>query len=299
MAELSTMAMLSALHISIYSARKFDKKETKALAERHGTNEKVARVSKRLYESKNYNDILKAVSAARQEYYENTLPWMDDGGRITTSANFMSLTSVMRQKEAEFYRPVPLFISEWPEIVQAARFTLNGLWDAKDYPPAYKLKDRFKFELKFYPLPDANDFRAAIRDEDIDAIRKQITLDNKSSLQKAMDEPYRRLFDGVAHMASRLNGAKTCPCRACKGREFKTDEFKDSLIDNLVSMVEVLPRLNLTNDPVLTDLIDEVKTSLTPFNPGVIRENEPLRKTLAARAAEIQSNMAGFFSQVA
>jgi len=297
MAELATMAMLSALHVSVYSGRKFDKKATAEVAQWHKTDEKVGRYSKRLLpeDAHSFKLIGTKAAAARAIFNRNTLPWYDDGSRMLPSANFLPCTAEMRAAESEFLAAIPPFIQEWPMLKARAKVELNGLWREEDYPSVEKLKKLFKMELKFFPIPDGNDFRAQIRDEDLEAIKKQIDLDTKETLNESMKEPYRRLFDGVAHMASRLNGAKTCPCRKCKGKEFKSDDFNDSLVNNLVDMCEVLPRLNLTGDDDLEFLIEQVKANLTEFKPDMIRGSEVLRKTLAQRAAEIQESMKGFY----
>src|SRR5882724_9159551 len=119
MAELNTMAMLADLHLSVYSARKFDKKATAEVATWHNTDQKVSRYSKRLFAvdgAESHKAIGTAATAARQAFHANTLPWLDSGARILTSANFLPCTAIMREKEADFWIAVPIFIDQYPML---------------------------------------------------------------------------------------------------------------------------------------------------------------------------------------
>lgn len=301
MNSMNTRAMLSTLSIKQYAARKYDKKATREIAQTHGTNENVGRYNKNLLpaDAASYKAIATAAGAARIEFYKNTLPWLDDGARVLPSTNYLSCVSEMRKRTDAFELTISPFIVEYPLLKARAKAALNGLYREEDYPTVDKLKAAFKMNLRFFPLPDAADFRADIRQEDVDAIKQQIDFDTKSSIAKAMEEPYKRLFDGVAHMASRLSESKTCACRACKGRVFQGGEFKDTLVSNLVDLCDTLPRLNLTGDPQLTASVEEVKAALTGFSAGALRDNQTVRTTLAARAEEIACNLRVFYAPAA
>lgn len=293
---ITTTAMLSRLKLGMWTPSKFDKKASARTAKQNGVEDKVIRLNKNLFpfECETYSAVKTAFRLIREEFNELTLPWLDDGTRITTAANFMELNRRIREKEDAIEAVLPPFFERWPFLKAQSKVALNGLYVEEDFPDIAKLKERFTHELKFYPIPDAADFRTELSADALETIKQQITADQKSAVSAAMEEPYLRLHDGVAHMAARLSGAKTCPCRKCKGKEYSTDQFGDSLIDNLIDMCETLPRLNLTGDPELTQYVEKVKVSLTAFKPDEVRGSEPLKKTLAERAAEIQRDLAGY-----
>lgn len=295
---ITSSAMLAALHLSMWTPSKFDKKASRKTAEDNNVTEKALRLNKNLFpfECASYAAVASAYREARDTFNTESLPWLDNGTRIITATNFMEFNRRMKEREKLIDMVLPEFFDRWPFLKSQSRTALNGLWREEDFPDLAQLRERFKFELKFYPIPDAADFRVELPAEAIETIKAQISQDTKASVAKAMEEPYRRLYDGVAHMAARLSAAKTCPCSKCKGKEYKTDTFNDSLIDNLVDMCDVLPRLNLTADPFLEDYIEQVKTGLTQFAPELVRESEPLKKTLAERAAAIEQDLAGWMN---
>lgn len=297
----NSKAMLAAFSASQWTARRHDKKASKELAAKHSVRDKAIRVSKDLFpfDCDVYNAIGAAIGAGRTEFYEQTLPWLDNGARILTAANFLACGQAMRQKQSVFEAALQPFFDQYPFLKSRAEHELGGLFREEDFPELKALKQRYSWELKFYPIPDAADFRCEIHDDAVAAIKEQITLDTKTTIAKAMDEPYKRLFDGVAHMAARLSGSKSCPCRNCKGKVFTSDQFSDSLVNNLISICDTLPRLNLTADPYLENYIEQVKAGLTEFKPDIIRDSDALKKTLAERAAEIQRDLSGWMGNEA
>ena len=75
--NLSTKAMLVDLSLRVYTARKFDKKITREVAQRHGTTEKAGNYNKNLlpFDAPSYEAIGAVGGAARGEHYEQTLPY--------------------------------------------------------------------------------------------------------------------------------------------------------------------------------------------------------------------------------
>lgn len=289
--------MLASLSISMWGARRHDKQISKEVADQHQTTETAGRYTKNLLPDEGaevYKAIVTAAGACRAEFYKETLPWLDSGSRILPATNFLHFSEVMKEKEAALKATWQPFFEQYPFLRARAKNTRGSMFNEADYPDAYELRERFDVELKFLPIPDAADFRVDIADDAVAAIKEQISKDQKSTVAKAMEEPYKELFDAVAHMGARLAGAKTCPCRGCKGKTFLTDQFGDSIVNNMVEICQRLPRLNLTADPYLNAFIEQTKASLTGFQPDTIRASDQVRKTLAERAAEIAADMGGY-----
>ena len=290
--NLRSTAMLTSLSIGLLAARKFDKKETAALAQRHGAVEKALHLNKTLFStSEHYQAITAVRSRARAYINDHTNPWDGEGWRIMRSSEFMEMSAEIRKFELEFDHAVKPFLVEYQSGRLRDKAVLNGLWREEDYPPVEKAKKKFYFELEFQPLPDVSDWRVDVGREEMEVLRRQAEKSVQDRINKSMVEPHYRLFDGVAHMASRITGAKTCPCRGCKNRMFLSDSVSDSLVDNLRKICDILPKLNITDDPNLAALIEEAKAGLLSFNVGTIRENPTVRNTLAERAAKLQSEL--------
>jgi len=300
--SLTSRAMLCTFSTSAYSGRKADKKATREIREWHQiTEEKVIEAKKRTFpeDAPSYKAITAIIGKGRDAFHEETLPWLQNGTGILPAANFMHCTERFNVLEREFYQALPAFFEEWPQLVEQAQGILKTLFDPTDYPPLAKLKKRFSFGIKIFPMPDESDFRADIPDDQLDVIKIEMAANIENTVKQSMMEPYSQLWDAVAHMASRLQAQTTCPCRKCKGKTFKSDQFGDSLVENVAEVCERLPRLNLLADPKLDEMILVVKASLTTIAPDLLRGNEEVKKSLAERAQAIRDEMSVFFPSAA
>lgn len=289
-----TNVLLATLSMSAWSAKKYDRKISQKVAAEHGATENVGRYNKNLMpiEASTYRACHDLRSEARAFFNNETLPWLDmDGTRIVASTNFLNLSEGMRERRLKIENADKLFLDEAPTLFERARFCLNGMWKAEDYPTGKKLSKKFSFALKFFPMPDAADFRVK---ELTDEVKQQAAADIQQGIEGAIGDLWDRLDQVVTHMASRLANKKMCDCKACKGREFKTDEFHDTLVENVRNVCDIIPRLNFTGDPKLEECRKQILAGLAQFEPQQLRDSQSLRETIAERAEQIQKEMAIF-----
>ena len=69
--------------------------------------------------------------------------------------------------------------------------------------------------------------------------------------------------------------------------------FRDTIVTNLVKLVDVLPKLNVTGDPELERLADQVRASLL-VDPQELRKSESVRTETAKAANRIATTMAAY-----
>jgi hypothetical protein len=136
------------------------------------------------------------------------------------------------------------------------------------------------------PLPDAGDFRVTLGEEEKERIKRQITAAVEASLQVASRDLWQRLYEAVSHLAERLQAYKVT-------EEGVEHPFRDSVVTNLVKLVDVLPKLNVTGDPELERLASQVRASLL-VDPQELRKSESIRSETAKNAAAIAGRMAAY-----
>jgi len=289
--SLSTRAMLCSLSISMWSARKHDPEASEEIASRHGARPDAGRYHKVLLPKEALAEIQKIVSEARQEHYFMTLPWGDDGYRVLPAAAYFDHTAKMRALSNRFHPAVDSLVNRLTQLIEEARARLGGLFRESDYPHPEELRSRFAFETRVLPLPDAGDFRVALGDDERERVKRQITATVEASLQLASRELWQRLYDAVHHMAERLGQYKTT-------KEGVEHPFRDTVVTNLVKLVDVLPKLNVTHDPELERLAAEVRSSLL-VDPKELRASESVRTETAKAAAAIADRMTKYMSAYA
>jgi len=280
--------MLCSLSISMWSARKHDPDASQEIAQRHGAQADAGRYHKVLLPKAALAEIQKVVSDARQEHYFMTLPWDDNGYRVLPAAAYMDHTEKMRELSNRFTPAVEALAREFGKLVEEAKVRLGGLFRSEDYPSPDELCSKFSFETKVMPLPDAGDFRVTLGDEEKERIKRQITTAVEASLQVASRDLWQRLYEAVSHLAERLSAYKVTGV----GVEHP---FRDTVVTNLVRLVDVLPKLNVTGDPELERLAAQVRASLL-VDPQELRNSESMRSETAKAATAICDRMAAYMA---
>ena len=294
--DLSTRAMLAGLSISAWSAKRFDKKVSAEVAHAHGTSEDVGRYNKKLVADDEFlNEIRTQASAARDYYYYNTLAWDDDGHRILNASLYYDYMAKMEQFQNAFNAAADKFCdySHWTEVVERAKGKLNGLFNPEDYPRHQEIRRKFDLRVKISPLPASQDFRVALDAVAVQQIQEAHEKAVEETIFRSMKDVYERIHHTVEDMANRLGSMEITP-------EGKTlHAFRDSVTGNLQELLDVLPHLNIINDPSLNALGDSLRATLLQHSAQSLRDNHIVRKNTAERAAEIAQKMAAFVGQMA
>ena len=148
-------AMLAAVHISIWTAIKHDRKISRDVADQHGAHQGAGRYNKQLLRGADKLDELRTLAGqVRQYFYKITLPWSDEGFRLLPSNLYFDLTARMREFEASFEQGVESFLQVYPQYIEQVRPELNGLFREEDYPAADKLRKKFGVKLEILAYPD-------------------------------------------------------------------------------------------------------------------------------------------------
>lgn len=300
--SLGSRAMLVNLHMPQWGNRKTDKRISRETAQEYGLGEKVGRYNKWLLiededgnRAKEYMAIVTVVNASRQRHYELSLQWGDDGMRIQSAANYMPWLTAMREQREEFEKVVDVFVKVYPKLVQRSQELMGRMKQAgkiktmfleSDYPQPFTMRDRFAFETRALPLPEADrfnvDFRVSLGDRQaqllVEATRQQIEADMAETLNGISAKLFERLSKVVA--------------RVIKIGE-KGGQLRDVLADDLRETCGLVGRLNFTGDPNVEQFKQRVLKELT-FDTASLKGAPEARKQYADRASKIMDDMAAF-----
>lgn len=262
-------AMLVSVKITMPQTAKQDKEVTAEVTASHNADKDAGQFRKKLYTKEMVDGFKKASNAARQSLYEMTLPW-GEGSRILLVTNYTRLVEQMKSLERKFWEEVENFLDTVEENQHNERRRLGSLYRDDDYLTKEELREKFLFETKFLPLPDASDWRVTLGQEDTERLRRQTEAQLKAAYAEAAKEPWLRLKKVIDNMVERLSD---------------TDKkFHNTLITNVTDLCDLLPALNLGNDPVLASLAREARSQLTGYDPADIRKDPGTRKVVAEKA---------------
>ena len=160
-------AMLAAVHISVWTAVKHDRKVSRDVADQHGAHQGAGRYNKQLlHGALKLEELRNLAGQIRQHFYKVTLPWSDEGFRLLPSNFYFDLMARMREFEASFDAGVDAFLRVYPQYVEQVRPELNGLFREEDDPSPEKLKAKFGVKLEVLPIPTGADFRVQMSAEE-------------------------------------------------------------------------------------------------------------------------------------
>lgn len=281
--NLNDRALLVQLSVSQWMGRKLDKKASKDAADSAGATRSAVRTHKDLLPG---CDELAAVHSKtnliRAAFYDNTLPWGLDGMQVLPTSNYLNYSTEYRKDRSDWYSLVNTFLGAYEAAKWYAendkRRTLGTLYTPTDYPDVKDLERKFNMDLAIFPVP-ATDFRVQIASEELTRIQQDVERRVADAQATAMREVWQRLYDKVKHIAEKCADPKAI--------------FRDTMIENARELVELLPRLNLTDDPNLEALRVEVEAKLI-HHPDAIRNNPDLRRDTATEAKKIMDAMGVF-----
>jgi hypothetical protein len=261
--SITTNAMVLNLQIGIWQGYRLDKDASRKVTEDANAAGDAARVNKHLVPKESLKEIVSASNAVRAHFYERTLPWKDNGDRLLTRLMFQDFTAD-------------------PAARAKAEFRMGELFKAEDYPAAESLRRRFYINMDIDAVTEAGDFRVQMEASQLDGIRTSMETAMNERLGRAMFDVWDRLRTVVGHFATKMADGEAV--------------FRDATVRNIEELVEILPGLNVTGDPDLDALADEVKRTLAGYAPVDLRKKPEVRAQAAKEAKDIMDRMSGFMN---
>lgn len=267
--SISSAAVLIDLSIGSWTGRKLDKKASDDVTTNAGAALGVARVNKKLLgDCPELDAVQKFAANARNTHYSMTMPWSDLGLRLCPTAQYIGrYEKVMSDLQQEFWRLVKVFLEAYEWEIQSAQLKLGALFNADEYPSAEALASKFKFRYVPIPLPDAGDWRLDIGNEAAQVLRTEYEGYYKTQLNEAMGDVWKRAHTALSKMSERLDYA-----------DHETKKvFRDSLVDNVQEIIELLGVCNMTGDATMTRAQQQLSVAMQGITPDALREDAHLR----------------------
>lgn len=278
---LAERAMLVRLKRSMYQPYAFDASTTAQVEMQTGVR-KAGRFNKRLfldcYELRDANSALNDVYTF---HMRNTVPWLDDGVRMLPASLYFEYNQTMSDLIRTAKAKIAKLVERWDYLVQQDMLRLGPLANSSDYPR--DVACCYEVAVKFMPVPDVADFRVQISDED------------KATLQSAIEEAeqgvakylLQEMLDPIRRAAEKL----AVPI----GEEGAI--FRDTLMSNITDVVDRAKKLNISNDPQVAAVVDEITQSISVYarNPDRLREDVGARLDAQTKLDGIMSKLSGLF----
>jgi len=261
---ISSSAMLVDLSISLWSGFKQDKKVSGDIDTINSTTTKAGNYSKRLLAGDNsLSEIQKVVTLCRTYNNSMTTPWSDSGPRLLPTALFMEYKREITRLEKVYWDIVNAFLPKYGDKIESAKVALGDLFNRDDYPCQAEVKTKFKFSVKFIPVPEANDFRVDIGKQGLAELKYQYEESYKQNIEKSMESVWDRTHKVLEQLSY---GLRTNP-------DGSTGRIFQSVFDNASQLCSILTALNITGDTKLEAMRVQMEASLRGVDANDCKAN--------------------------
>jgi len=173
----------------------------------------------------------------------------------------------MSEVENKFYSLVNDFIANYDYEIIKAQSRMGSLFNQEDYPSAETLRNKFTFSINYMPLPTGGDFRLDIGNEAIADLQRDYEAAFTDKLEGAMADIWQRLYKSLSAMSERLDYAA----------HEKKKVFRDSLVENVGDMIDMLKACNVTGNSQMSAMADKLDYAMRGVTPEALRDDGYLR----------------------
>lgn len=274
-------AMVANLSIGIWQGYRLDKEASAKVTKDAGAKADAARVNKHLVPKEALAPVVTASGAIRTHFYEKTMPWRDNGDRILTKKLFLTFVPEHERLVGVFNDAVRKFLDvDYATAIEQASFRMGELFKPEDYPRVSDLHHRFYARLDIDAITTKDDFRVQIDGDHVDRIKASMEAAAEARFKAATADIWRRIGEAVGRAHERLA---------------KPDAvFQASTIENVQDLIELLPGLNVLDDPNIEVVRQMIEKSFAGADAIEIRKDPAHREELAGEAQKIIDKMAGF-----
>ena len=290
MDKIQNNAMLLTATITKFSNTRRDNGMADELTVAKKASANVIKVTKTLFASPIIKSLNKAHGQLRNHTLNfNTLPW-DDGERLIPVESIEGFETAWVTKTDYIDDLKRELVREYPNMLKRAAKDLGDAFDIGDYPTAEEILDRYSATYALKKLPEAGDLRVNLPADKLQKIKDSIEADVTSRVEAATESVHERvvdtlqaLIDGLERHGEKAAGAK------------RASKFTDNTVEKIEELAAVLPSLNITGDPKLTQAGNALLTKLADLDPAKLRESKTERKAVATTAKSIVDNLTGLW----
>jgi hypothetical protein len=182
---------------------------------------------------------------------------------------------------AEFHRMVDDFLDAYEWEITQAEVKLGAMFHRDEYPTVDSLRHKFYINCNYIPLPSAGDWRIDISNEAEAQLRKQYADYYTDQLNRAMLDMVKRAHEVLGRMSDRLDYVSDADKKV----------FHDTLVDNVLEIVELFRSCNVTGDPVIEEAYQRLSEALNFVTPADLRKDAALRRATKRAVDDVLASL--------
>ena len=289
-AAVADKAVLVTLHISNWSETATDVVATQQVADANQVSPGSGRYIKRLLNKKACEDVRRLGQDARKAHNDLTMPWDDQGTRLLPIKAYEKYKQKIHELMERRQEATNRLIYKYQDHIAQAQLELGSLFNPTDYPTTDQLRKAISMDWEFGEVPDGQHFRADLPEHERIRIQKEIEDRVAARIDHGLEDLFRRVGKAVSAASERMKDST----------DGSDKLFKNTLLTNLNSIVENIPLLNVTGNPVLDEMARQLTEAMAGLQPDHLRPNnkayDPVkRERFASAVADMTDQFSGYF----
>jgi hypothetical protein len=282
--SIATAAMLVDLSIRKWTGRKTDKAASEEVTSDKGAKRGTAQVKKCLLsDCDELVAIIKLDGHIRSTHYSMTLPWTDSGMRLLPTTKYADYVQAMSTLTPQFHKLVNEFLDSYEWEIAKAEASLGDLFNRDDYPTRSTIASRFGVSIGYIPVPESGDWRVDIGAAGVGQLKSQYESYYTNKLTQAMTDIWQRAAKVLENMSERLDFADGATRK----------RFHDTLVTNVLEVVDLMADCNLTGDPAMRAAEARLRRALSGVDADDLRKDHNLRIRTKAEVDAVLASLPG------
>ena len=266
--SIASSALIVNLSRSVPDLVKNDPEAAKALARIKNADIGAVTARKSLIDSPALKDLQRLSREIYQWHIKNTVPWGDLGQRLKDNAGLIDYRNTMNKFEIQFEALANKVVYEYPACCARAQNRLGDLYDPALFPSVEELRRKMSLRVTYEPIADPSNFIVQIGDQAAEEMKKQYNEVLSSRMEGISNYIYEKLREPLTNLVKRIDyGAMGTPTG-----------FRNTIVDNVMQIVELMGSCNFNADPKIDRLRRELRDALRGVTPDALREDSALRQ---------------------
>ena len=271
-------AILTKLVIRQWGASKTDQSVTSEIHAMKAADAFAGRYVKNLIDPKAMRVIRHHATGARLAHYNLTRAW-EDGRRLLPTALMGEYTLKLEDHARQHDQAVVEFVEVYPEMINQAKLSLGDMFLETEYPSVEELRDMFSIQWNFEPVPHGAALPMSIQDRE--QLSEAIEKEARAKLAESQEALFYRVKNALEGFSNKL---------ASYGSKLEAGEhtkFHSSILNELEDLADLLPKLNIENDPFMDGIAQKLKEKLLALDVEALKENPHARTKAMVEANSI------------
>lgn len=282
MANISHRAMLMTLNQRAWKGKATDRAVAAQAEVANAAEQGTITVIKDLTPKHLIQPIKTIMTLGRTEHYKMTLPGLVRGQHLLPTAMFEQYMLTQRTIRDQFFEVVEKFLEVYPGIIEKAEHRLGNAFRKSDFPTVNSIRSYFDYSYTPAPVPEASDWRIEGEGIDIDELRAEVADSVHNMYKQATENLMEQCKDWLTKIES-------------QSKHYSSDApgamLRDAMLENMKEFVAIVRDMNITNDPKLAMIAEEMQQFADLSGPE-LRRDEARRKELTKVAGGLLKKLA-------